>query len=601
MKRAGDAGEARESRVRLDRMIPADVKAEGSPSLKTVWSLLKVDVLRNIRYLIADCLLLLPGIGLGFLQPSITRHLIDVAIPGKDVRAIMLLALLLIAAAVTSRAMGAVLTLLRTKFIYLIQSALLARAFRATLDSPFRIISRLTTGEVLTTVTQDASALVSGLSTVFRILVGSSYSLIFATVLLWRTSPLILLFLVVASGVRFPIQRWLARMVKQQTGARQKWFSRLSTVVVESLTGFSTVKLNGLEETRCDDLVDTVKRSFSETYGLDKKIQAISMLDVLVGAAVPAVIFGYGGYLVVTGKGTIGSVLAAIQYATYGITSFDGILGLYAQYKPLYVHVERLQKLLSLPNEYGCGVVPEFNVVDRMDFSRVTFRHEHSPEALLKDISLSMRRGEIVGLVGPSGGGKTTMGYMVAGAFEPEKGKIVVNGCDLRSLSMKWYRERVALVTDGDFIFMGTIAENLRIVSPRATDEDIEKCLEISLLKDVVMGLPQGLDTVVGRAGVTLSAGQRQRVSLGRAILRDPQILVLDEVTSNLDSELERHLHERLEHWMRERVVLLISHRASTVAWADRVIELREGCLSWTSSQHLDGDSDLGPMARARF
>lgn len=566
--------------LHIDRTILDDVEPDESISLKTVWAVLKEDVSRNKWYVVADCLLIFAATGLGFLQPSITRRLIDSAIPAKDLRQVTILAAFMVAVAFSSRAIAAVMSLVRTKFNYLVQSGLQARALRSALEAPLNLTSRMATGDVLTVVTSDSTALVLGLGGIFRNLVGSSYSLVLAAILLWRTSPLMLLLVTVASGLRFPIQRWMARTLKDQNRARQTWFGRSSTTVVESMSGINTVKVYGLEDQRRESFVDTLKRAFAETFTLEKKIQFQSTLDTLLNSVVPAAIYGYGGYLVVAGRSTIGSVLAAIQYMTFGLNSFGGLIGLYAQFKPLFVHMERLQNVLSLPSEYGSGFAPGFTAVESMEFSDITFKHDQQAETLLQGVSLALKRGEITGLVGPSGGGKTTMAYLATGVFRPIEGSVRVEGEDARGLSMKWYRERVALVTDSDFIFTGTILENLKIVRPGASGGEVQRCLYMSLFDRVVADLPQGLDTAVGRTGVALSSGQRQRLSLARAILRDPQVVVLDEITSNLDPELERHLHERLDEWMRQRVVLLISHRISTILWADRVFELRDGRLA---------------------
>jgi len=592
-------------RYNLDLDRAQDIEPDESINLGTVWGVLRDDVKKNAWYVIADCLLIFLTAGLGFVQPLLTRRIVDVAIPHKDVRAILLLASLMVVVAVSSRALAAVMSLLRTKFNYLMQSSLQGRTLRAALDAPLKMSTKMATGEILTTVNGDTSALILGLGTIFRNVVSSSYSLVLAAILLWKTSPVMLVLAVVASGVRFPIQRWIARTAREQNRARQQWMSRTSTTVVESFTGLNTVKVYGLEDSRRDSFVDMLKKAFNATFSLEGKLQALNTLDTFMNFAVPAAIYGYGGYLVVVGKSTVGSVLAAVQYMNSGLSSFGGLIGIYAQLKPLYVHMERLQRVLQLPSEYAQGEEPHFDLIEQMNFSGVYFKHEEQDEILLNGVNLELHRGKIVGLVGPSGGGKTTIGYLAAGAFKPLQGTVSVNGIDINHLSMKWYRQRVALVTDGDFIFTGTILDNLKVVKPHASEEEVRRCLYMSLFDEVVKELPQGLNTLVGRTGVTLSSGQRQRLSLARAVLRDPQVVVLDEITSNLDAELERHLHERLMDWMRQRVVLLISHRASTIAWADQVVELRDGRLVDVTGRTLnlreEPRKEMGfPAVRAR-
>lgn len=570
----------------LDRA--QDIEPDESINLGTIWSVLKDDVKKNAWYIVVDCLLIFVTSGLSFVEPILTRRIVDVAVPHKDVRAVVILSSLMVIVAVFSRALAAVMSLLRTKFNYLMQSSLQARALKRALNAPLKVSSKMATGDILTIINADTSSLILGLGTIFRNVVGSLYSLVLAAILLWKTSPVMLLLAVVASCVRFPIQRWIARTAREQNRARQQWMSRTSTTVVESFTGLNTVKVYGLEDIRCENFIDTLKKAFEATFSLEGKLQALGTLDTFLNYAVPAAIYGYGGYLIIAGRSTVGAVLAAVQYMNSGLTSFGGLIGIYAQLKPLYVHMERLQKVLQMPDEYSEGQEPHFDLIKEMSFSGVHFKHEQQDDVLLKGIDLELEKGKIIGLVGPSGGGKTTMGYLAAGVFKPVSGRISVNGVDISSLSMKWYREKVALVTDGDFMFTGTILDNLKLVKPCASEEEINRCLHMSLFDQVVPELPQGLNTLVGRTGVTLSSGQRQRLSLARAILRDPQVVVLDEITSNLDPELERHLKERLMSWMRERVVLLISHRLSTIAWADRVLELRDGQISDVTGKTLD-------------
>ena len=434
MRGGGFGGGFRGLGLQIDRTILEDIEPDESISLKTVWDTLKSDVLKNKWYVVADCLLIFATTGLGFLQPSITRRLIDIAIPRGDLRGIAVLASLMVAVAVASRAVSAVMSLVRTKFNYLVQSGLQARVLRRALEAPLNLTSKMASGDVLTVATSDATALVVGMGGIFRNLVGSSYTLVLAAILLWRTSPLMLLFVAVASGLRFPIQRWIAKTAREQMRLRQTWFARSSTTVMESLSGLNTVKVYGLEDLRCESFVDTLKRSFQDTFRLEKKIQFQSTLDTLANSVVPAAIYGYGGYLVVAGKSTIGSVLAAIQYMTFGLTSFGGLIGLYAQLKPLYVHMERLQKVLSLPSEYESGIVPAFDAVQDMTFDDVVFRHDQETDILLKKVRLGAPRGQITGLVGPSGGGKTTMAYLAAGVFKPRDGRVMVNGVDVGSL-----------------------------------------------------------------------------------------------------------------------------------------------------------------------
>ncbi len=212
-----------------------------------------------------------------------------------------------------------------------------------------------------------------------------------------------------------------------------------------------------------------------------------------------------------------------------------------------------------------------------IQFDRVSFRYR-AGEPVLHGVDLTLRKGEVVALVGPSGAGKSTLADLLPRFYDPTDGAVRLDGTDLRELPRAALRRLFGIVTQESVLFHDTVHENIAFGQPGgASREDVERAARVANAHDFIAALPRGYDTVIGDRGHTLSGGQRQRLTIARAVLRDPQVLILDEATSNLDTESERLVQEALQQLMRGRTALVIAHRLSTVQHADRIVVLQDG------------------------
>jgi len=290
------------------------------------------------------------------------------------------------------------------------------------------------------------------------------------------------------------------------------------------------------------------------------------------------VVVWLGGVLVLLGKTTVGSIIAFQMYLMMLLAPVSSIVRSYGEVQHALASAERIFDLLreqvDKPDRPGARPAP--TCVERIEFDHVTFGYQPD-RPVLHDVSFVVPGGTTVALVGPSGAGKTTVTNLVARFYDPDQGAVRLNGIDLRDLRLRSYRRLLGIVQQDVFLFDGTIAENIAYARPDASREQIEQAARRANAHEFIAAFPEGYDTLVGERGVRLSGGQAQRISIARAILADPQILILDEATSNLDSESERLIQAALAELLADRTTFIIAHRLSTVVNADLIIVLDQG------------------------
>jgi subfamily B ATP-binding cassette protein MsbA len=240
---------------------------------------------------------------------------------------------------------------------------------------------------------------------------------------------------------------------------------------------------------------------------------------------------------------------------------------------------ERVKEILDLPDEYSLKDGKEDLKVPirHLEFRNVWFKYPNSERFTLKNISLSFEAGKKYAIVGKTGSGKSTLISLIPRFYDPERGEILIDGRNIKDFTLRSLRKRIGVVSQDIVIFRGTIRENIAIGNPSASFEEIIEAAKVASIHDFIVSLPEGYDTVIGDGGIQLSGGQRQRIAIARAVLRDPDILILDEATSALDSETEAAVQRALDEKFKDRILIAIAHRLSTVVNSDRIIFLKEG------------------------
>jgi ATP-binding cassette subfamily B protein len=299
------------------------------------------------------------------------------------------------------------------------------------------------------------------------------------------------------------------------------------------------------------------------------------------GLLIPGIsvlIVWFGGYLFLRDKATVGDIFAFQIYAVLLIQPVWQIISSVSSTQRSLAAMERVFQVLDMPLDKPDApeAIDAPNVVDEIRFDRVSFEYR-TDVPVIRDFDLTVEGGSTVALVGPSGAGKTTITDLVARFHDPSRGSILLNGIDLRKLKLATYRQLLAVVQQEVFLFDGTVRENIAYGRRGAMDNDIIDAARRANAHEFIAKLPEGYDTLIGERGFKLSGGQRQRLSIARAILADPQILILDEATSNLDTESEQLIQASLAQLFQGRTTFVIAHRLSTITHADLIVVMDAG------------------------
>lgn len=278
-----------------------------------------------------------------------------------------------------------------------------------------------------------------------------------------------------------------------------------------------------------------------------------------------------------TGKITAADMTAYLLYIGMLIAAIKRIVEFTEQFEKGMTGIERFAEVMEVPSEsgYDCEDTIE-NVSGNICFENVTFSYEEEKGDVLANLSLDIKQGENIAIVGPSGGGKTTMCSLISRFYELKEGRITIDGKDINDINLKSLRQAIGVVQQDVYLFSGTVIENILYGAPEATREQAMEAAKRAGAHDFIMSLPQGYDTYIGERGVMLSGGQKQRISISRVFIKNPPIIVLDEATSALDNESEQYIKKSLSELTKGRTTFTIAHRLSTIRNADRIIVLTD-------------------------
>ncbi|WP_297976274.1 ABC transporter transmembrane domain-containing protein [uncultured Amaricoccus sp.] len=440
---------------------------------------------------------------------------------------------------------------------------------------------RIMTGEVLSRLTTDTTLVLSVIGSSVSVALRNFLTLVGGLALLLWTSPkLSALVLVGVPLVVVPILT-LGRRLRRLSRENQDRIAASSAEASESLLAAQTVQAYTHEAASRASFGALTEGAYDSALARIRTRAFLTAIVIfLVFAAIVAVLW-IGARDVRAGAMSPGELVQFVIYAVLVAGSVAALSEIWGELQRAAGATERMIELINAVDPIADPVHPvplPGRVKGAIDFEEVTFHYPARPDApALHDLTLRIRPGETVALVGPSGAGKTTLFQLLLRFFDPDAGRVMLDGVDIRTLARGDLRRQFALVPQEPVIFATSARENIRFGRPEATDAEVEAAARAAAAHEFIDRFPQGYDTWVGERGVMLSGGQRQRLAIARAILRDAPVLLLDEATSALDAESERAVQQAVERLAEERTTLVIAHRLATVKRADRIIVLQDG------------------------
>lgn len=435
-------------------------------------------------------------------------------------------------------------------------------------------------GDLMSRLINDVNQVDSFLSQVLRRLLSAGLALVATLIAMvwvdWRLALATLLVVPVMVGVT----RLFAAIAQRAFRARQEALGDVSSTLAEELGGIKVAQAfnrTGRNQTQFAER-NAINRDASVSAAVVSS--AFSPVLALVSTTATALVAAAGGYLATQSVLTIGVVVAFLSYARQFFNVITQLSSLYSDTQAALAGGERVFALLDTPvHVTDCPGAVELPAIEgAVEYRGVRFAYETGPE-VLHGIDLVIHAGETVAVVGATGAGKTTLANLLPRFYDPTAGTVLIDGTDVRDISLASLRSHFGIVLQDPFLFSGTIAENIAYGSPEATPEQIARAARLSGTHAFAQDLPEGLETPVGERGATLSAGQRQLIAFARAIVGEPAILILDEATSSVDTRTELIIQRSLRDILAGRTALIIAHRLSTIRDADRILVVDEGLL----------------------
>jgi subfamily B ATP-binding cassette protein MsbA len=514
----------------------------------------------------------------GLVLPASTKYLVDDVIANGDFPLLFKLLGLLGAAVAVQAVTSYSLTMLLSVEAQHLIAQLRSQVQKHVLRLPVSTFDNAKTGELVSRIMDDVEGVRNLVGTGLVQLVGGTVTAVVAMVFLIRIDLAMTLLAMVpllAFGVASTQAFKTLRPAFRERGAiRAQVMGRLN----EALGGIRVIKGFHAVEKEGEVFEEGVDRIFQNVKTTLKTSSGVTSLGTFFMGLASVIIMGYGGRLILLGEMTLGELFSFTLFLGFLIAPILQMANIGTQMTEAFAGLDRTADLLSWPQEdddpLRTRTMP--TIQGHVRFEDVHFAYE-ADKPVLHGISFEAEPGTVIALVGSSGSGKSTLAGLAATFLEPDEGRVLVDGVDLREVKLASYREQLGLVLQDDFLFDGTIRENLLFARPDAPEDHLLSAAKQAYVTEFTDRFPDGLDTVIGERGVKLSGGQRQRVTIARALLADPRILLLDEATSSLDTESEAFIQESFQTLMRGRTTFVIAHRLSTIQRADLILVIEDG------------------------
>lgn len=534
---------------------------------------------RNLVFI--GLLLIVISKAASFVTPIASKYLIDDVIAKKDLQMLKLLVggviLAIFVQAVTSFLLTKILSV-QAQFLI---SELRAQVQKKVLSLPIRFFDNTKSGALVSRIMSDVEGVRNLIGTGLVQLVGGTITAIVSLILLLGISPTMTLFTFIPLAIFAVIALKAFKIIRPIFRKRGTINAEVKGRLTETLGGIRVIKGFNAEtqehrifEEGVDELFQNVKKSLTTTAFMT------SSATFLIGIATTGVM-GLGGYKIIQGELTVGDLLMFTVLLGTMVAPIVQMSNIGSQLTEALAGLDRTEELMNITSESEETerTISLQKMQGNMVFDKVSFAYEEDKE-VVHEVSFEAKSGEVIALVGSSGSGKTTIAGLAASFLNPLSGKITIDGEDLSRVKLGSFRQYLGVVLQDDFLFEGTIRENILFPRPNASEAELQQAVKAAYVDEFTNRFEEGLDTLIGERGIKLSGGQRQRIAIARAVLADPKILILDEATSNLDTESEALIQKSLAELTKGRTTFVIAHRLSTIRKADKILVIEEGRIA---------------------
>lgn len=517
----------------------------------------------------------------GMVLPGSTKYLLDDVVGQGDLDMLWVLLAAVVGALLIQSVTSYILTQLLSVEAQLLISQLRTQVQRKILSLPISFFDNTKSGALVSRIMSDVEGVRNLVGTGLVQLIGGTLTALISLVWLITISPTMTFFTLVPVGIfAFVAMKAFAR-IRPIFRTRGVINAEVTGRLTETLNGVRVIKGFGAEEQENKSFEKGVERLFDNVKTSLTATSFISSMSTLLLGLASAGIMGIGAFKMVDGELTSGEFVQFTVLLGFMIAPIVQMSNIGSQLTEAFAGLDRTEEIMNMQPEDVVDQRPiKLNdIKGDIEFKDVRFAYEEGKD-VLHGVSFEAHKGSVIALVGTSGSGKSTIAGLVATFLNPTAGKITLDGNDLSKVSLSNYRQYLGVVLQDDFLFEGTIRENILFPRPDATEEQLQKAVKGAYVDQFTDRMELGLDTVIGERGVKLSGGQRQRVAIARAMLADPKILILDEATSNLDMESEALIQKSLNELVKDRTTFVIAHRLSTIRQATEILVIEQGVIA---------------------
>ncbi|AEA34257.1 ABC transporter ATP-binding protein [Hippea maritima] len=442
---------------------------------------------------------------------------------------------------------------------------------------PTNFFDKYHTGEIMSRILNDTEQVQNSIANVIPNTIREIFTIVGLVVVLYVNNYK----LAFISTVVFPLAAYpvihFGKKMKKIGKRRQLSIANITMIIQETLTNIRLIKAFATEKKEANEFLDESDRFLNIKLEAIRIDEATSPLMEFIGSVGIGVLIWVGGYIVFKDMLSVGGFFSFMAALFMLYKPFKTVAKANNEINTSIASVERIFEIIDTEKEKYSGSIRFEGVKDSIKFENVYFSYSGDDKYALKDINLTIPAKSVVALVGESGGGKSTILELIPRFYEPTRGRITIDGIDLRELDLVTLRRKIAIVSQRIMLFNRSVKENIAYGREDLTDEEIIKAAKDAYAHDFIMKLKDGYDTNLGEQGVILSGGERQRIAIARAIVKDPDILILDEATSALDLESEQIVQKALNNLMKNRTVIMAAHRISTAMIADKIVVMKSG------------------------